>query len=268
MTTLSKEITVTGKSLMSGKDSCVKLFPSQAKGIRFFFNGNYVEASPFNVAAVSNFVVLANQNVQIGLVEHFMASLAFCGIDSLDVCIEGNEMPILDGSALDWVNTFQQEGLVNSEISTTEFNEIISYVENDTVITLLPSDKFKVTYMINFEHPELSNRWVTFEVGKNNNEIIEARTFGYLKDLERFQQAGLALGASIDNTVGLTEDSYTVELRSNLEPIKHKILDIIGDLYLTGLNPLGFKAHVIAKQAGHKSHVEFAKLILKEKNND
>ena len=92
-------------------------------------------------------------------------------------------------------------------------------------------------------------------------EIYEARTFGYLKDLERFQEAGLALGVSIDNTVGLTETGYTTELRSKFEPIKHKILDLIGDLYLSGINPLDLKAHIVAREAGHRIHVEFAKIL-------
>lgn len=268
MTTLSKEIIVSGKCLMSGKDSSVKLIPSSQKGIRFHKNGAVVEASPHNVCAIMNCVILGNQQIQIGLVEHFMAALAFAGIDSLDVEIAENEMPILDGSALPWVERFKEEGLINPEIPTTEFKRPIYFQNEDTSITILPSDKLKITYLVNFNHPDLANRWVEFEPDKNSSEIIEARTFGYLKDLERLQSQGIGLGASVDNTVGLTDDGYTCELRSYLECAKHKILDSIGDLYLTGLNPLGFKAHIILKLAGHKSHVEFAKLILKEINND
>ena len=93
----------------------------------------------------------------------------------------------------------------------------------------------------------------------NLNEITEARTFGYLKDLERFQAAGYSKGVTIENTVGLTDDSYTTELRSKYEPVKHKILDIIGDLYLTGYNPLKINANILAKEAGHAYHCAIAK---------
>lgn len=120
--------------------------------------------------------------------------------------------------------------------------------------------------MVNFDHAELSNSWISWDFSKDNQEIIEARTFGYLKDLEKFQKAGMALGVSINNTIGLTDDGYTVDLRSDFEPVKHKILDLVGDLMLTGFNPLDFKAHIIAKEAGHKAHVEFAKVINKSEN--
>ena len=99
---------------------------------------------------------------------------------------------------------------------------------------------------------------------KNNiQEIIEARTFGYLKDLERFQAAGYSKGVTIENTVGLTDDGYTTELRSIYEPVKHKVLDIIGDLYLTGFNPLKINANILVKEAGHAIHVQVAKELKK-----
>lgn len=90
-------------------------------------------------------------------------------------------------------------------------------------------------------------------------EIIEARTFGYLNELEMLQKAGYARGASIENTLGLTEDGYTAELKSEYEPIKHKILDLIGDFYLTGFNILNSKAEIIVKEAGHTVHTIVAK---------
>ena len=96
---------------------------------------------------------------------------------------------------------------------------------------------------------------------ENLEEIIEARTFGYLKDLETFQKMGYSKGVTIENTVGLTDDGYTTELRSEFEPIKHKILDIIGDLYLTGTNPLKLNAKILVKEAGHFLHTECAKIV-------
>ena len=104
-------------------------------------------------------------------------------------------------------------------------------------------------------------RWVNLDLDKNLNEIVEARTFGYLKDLERFQAAGYSKGVTIENTVGLTDNGYTTSLRSEFEPAKHKILDIIGDLYLSGFNPLYLNANIIVKEAGHGYHVEASKML-------
>ena len=121
-----------------------------------------------------------------------------------------------------------------------------------------------ITYAVNYNHPDLKNRWVNLNQDTNMNEIVEARTFGYLKDLETFQKMGISKGVTIENTVGMTEDGgYTTQLRSEFEPAKHKILDIIGDLYLTGVNPLELNANIFAKEAGHALHIQFAKNIEK-----
>ena len=195
-----------------------------------------------------------------------MATLYALGIDNAYIKCSNPELPIMDGSAKAWVEAMKKEGIANqTQIEAVEFEKPITYQDGNTLIALIPSDSFKVTYLVDFEHKDLKNRWVTFEPEKNDDEIITARTFGYLKDLEKFHAMGIALGADLENTVGLKDDgTYTCDLRCEFESAKHKILDIIGDLHLTGKNPLGFKAHIIAKLAGHKSHVEFAKKIMEE----
>lgn len=264
MTTLKKGANISGITLMTGKECSVTVFPSNEKGIRFFLQGSEkpVLASPFNVVSTDNCTVLANETTKIMLVEHFMAACAFAGIDSLDVCLSFFEMPILDGSSLKWIELFQEAGIEeNSCCNGKELKESVYYSDERTCIAVLPAEEFKITYCINFDHPDLKNRWMSFDLSQDKNRIIEARTFGYLKDLERFQQLGLAQGVSVENTVGLTEEGYTTELRSEYEPLKHKILDLIGDLNLLSINPLSLKAHIIAKDAGHKSHVELAKKL-------
>jgi len=260
--TIKEAVKLSGVGLMSGHNSNVSLFPSGEKGIRFFVAGSKVPviASFKNILSTDNCVILGNDaSNKVILVEHFMSACAFAGIDALDVCIDFPELPIIDGSAIGWYELFESanyEG--DNAIEQTSFSQPIAMTSGRTTISLVPAEKTTFTYCINFDHPELKNRWVSFEPGQGEKDILSARTFGYLKDLEKFQQAGLALGACADNVVGLTETGYTAELRSEYEPARHKILDIIGDLYLTGRNPLGFKAHIIAKDAGHKSHTEFA----------
>lgn len=265
MATLCKEVNISGKTLMTGQDCSVTLFPSKEKGIKFFVNGckKPIIAAPSNVVSTENCVVLANQQTKVALVEHFMAACAFADIDSLDVCLSYFEMPILDGSSLKWIELFNEA--VIDKIKTDgmiELKQPVFYSDNKADITIFPTEELKITYCMNFDHPDLKQKWVSYDLSLDNKQIIEARTFGYLKDLEKFQQMGLAQGVSIDNTVGLTENGYTTKLRSEYEPIKHKILDLIGDIYLTGINPLNLKAHIIAKDAGHKSHIELAKKLI------
>ena len=122
----------------------------------------------------------------------------------------------------------------------------------------MPSDELYISYAVNYDHKDLTRRWVAY---KNQNEIIEARTFGFYKDLKKFQMLGFAQGVTAENTLGLTDDGYTSNPRSENEPIKHKILDLIGDLYLTGVNPLNLKCQILAKEAGHAVHVKAAKIL-------
>ena len=130
-------------------------------------------------------------------------------------------------------------------------------------MVILPDKELFISYAVNYNHPDLTRRWVNFNP-KNPEEIIEARTFGFYKDLKKFQMLGFAKGVTAENTVGLIDEGYTTALRSENEPIKHKILDVIGDLYLTGVNPLNLRAQILVKEAGHAVHLKAAK-ILKDK---
>ena len=257
--TIAKETTVSSVALMTGVESSVRLVPSDKKGIRFHIADQTIEALIDNVVSTEHCTVIGNANAKVMLIEHFMAACAICHIEAIDVYLTHFELPILDGGSAKWVEAF---GWINHNSSNDSFiiTEPTTYINGKTHVVVLPSDEFKVTYSVNFNHPELNHRWVSLDK-ENWNEITEARTFGYLKELEMLQAAGYAKGVSIDNTVGLTDEGYTTELKSELEPAKHKILDLIGDFYLTGFNPLDLKAEVIVKEAGHAVHVKVAKLL-------
>ena len=273
MKTLKSNLTLNGAGLMFAAPVELTIKPSNQKGIRFFIQDGLVEAKVENVVSTEHCVILADvangAKHKIALVEHFMAACAIKGIDALDVYFnsQGFEMPIFDGSAKVWIEKFDKIGYQGETEEVKPLDEIVTFQRNNSSIVIMPnSNKLtEITYSVNFNHPDLRQRWVN--LNENNiNEIIEARTFGYLKDLERFQAAGYSKGVTIENTVGLTDDGYTTELRSEFEPAKHKILDIIGDLYLTGFNPLKLNANILVKEAGHGYHVECAK-ILKQKLN-
>ncbi len=257
MTTIKKEISTTSIALMTGVQCEARLVPSVEKGIRFHFAGQQIEAKVENVVSTEHCTVIGNQNIQVMLIEHFMAACALSHIDSLDVYLSHFELPILDGASQKWLDLFNEAGVEEYEEKSYKLNEPIYYINGKTHLVMLPSDKPNISYGVNFNHPELKNRWVS--VQNDFSQISKARTFGYLKDLEMLQAAGYAKGVSIENTVGLTEDGYTTELNSEFEPAKHKILDLLGDLYLTGFNPLDYKTEIIVKEAGHAVHVNFAK---------
>lgn len=267
MKTLKSNLKLSGAGLMFAAPVELEIKPSDKKGIRFYINDAVVEAKVENVVSTEHCVILADVeqggNNKIALVEHFMAACAICGIDALDVYFssEGYEMPIFDGSAKVWVEKFNETGFEGETDAQADFSKIIMLQSKNASIFIIPTDtETKITYAVNFNHPDLKNRWTSMEQDKNLNEIIEARTFGYLSDLEKFQAAGYSKGVTIENTVGLKDDgTYTTELRSEFEPIKHKILDIIGDLYLTGFNPLKLKANIVVKEAGHALHCKVAK---------
>jgi len=267
MTTILEEVEITGNSLMKNRQSCVRILPSDEGSIRIFVEDS-VEPVTLDVESVdstNHCVVLGKKKNKIMLVEHFSAACAFCGLDSLDVHVSKSEMPILDGSSKKWVELFLQAGIEKSKDKKQFYtvSEPVYYLNGKTHLVILPDEELSITYGVNYDHPDLKNRWVSYDK-KNIQDIIEARTFGFLKDLKKFQLFGFARGVTYENTVGLDGDGYTTELRSELEPAKHKILDLIGDLYLTGVNPLNLKAQIIVKEAGHAVHVKVAKM-LKEK---
>lgn len=273
MTTIANEVRISGNTLMKNHDCEVVIKPSDSGEIRFYVEGadEYFVAKVDNVIATEHCVVLGDPNKktllggykhQVMLCEHFMAACSICGIDSIDVYVSKSEMPVLDGSSKVWVELFKKSGLKNN--SKKQFytvSEPVYYLNGKTSLVVLPDKDLTVSYAVNYNHSDLKRQWVGFD--KNNlNEIIEARTFGFYKDLKKYQMLGFARGVTIENTVGMNEDgTYTTELRSEKEPIKHKILDLFGDFYLTGVSILDMKVQILVKEAGHAVHIKVAKQL-------
>ncbi len=260
--TIKKEINVVGKGLMKNQECFVRIKPSDSGEIRFYLSDsdNFVVADVENVSSTNNCVCLSNSKYSVMLVEHFMAACAFCNINSIDVFLTKPELPIFDGSSKRWVQLFKEAGYEKNKTPYYTVSEPVSYLNGKTHLIIVPDEELNITYSVNYNHPDYIQRWACYDK-KKQDEIIDARTFGFLKDLKKFQLLGLAKGVTLENTVGLKDDGYTCELRSKNEPIKHKILDVIGDLYLTGVNPLYLKAQIVVKEAGHAVHVKTAKLL-------
>lgn len=271
MVTIKSEIETAGKSLMKNRNCGVLIKPSRGGGIRIFSKGSDV---PFSVCIENLYstdhcvtlcskehrTLLGDYKYKVMLCEHFIAACAICGIDSLDVYLSEVEMPIFDGSAKVWVELFKNAGIDGKNEEKYTVSEPVYYLNGKTSLIIVPDKELRITYAVNYDHPDLHNRWVTMN-NDNLDEIIEARTFGFYKDLKKYQALGFAKGVTIDNTVGLKDVGYTTELRSELEPVKHKILDLIGDLYLTGVSPLNMKVQILVKEAGHAVHAKAAQIL-------
>lgn len=268
MVTIKQEIRTSGNSLMKNKLCEVVIKPSQSGKIRIFSKGADVGflADIDNLCSTDHCVTLCSKEhrnllgdykYKAMLCEHFMAACAICKIDSLDVYLSEVEFPIFDGSAKVWVDLFKNAGIdgTNNDIYTV--SEPVYYLNGKTSLVILPDKELTISYAVNYDHPDLTRRWVSLDL-KKLDEITEARTFGFYKDLKKYQMLGFAKGVTIDNTVGLKDYGYTTELRSEHEPIKHKILDLLGDLYLTGVSPLNLRAQILVKEAGHTVHTKVA----------
>ena len=210
--------------------------------------------------------VLSNvEGIRISTIEHLMAALAGSGVDNAVVEIDGPEVPIMDGSAAPFVYLILNEAGVRKLTAPKKFLKVlrpISLSHGDKRIALYPSDHFKVTYSISFDHPLIRHQSRTMKITDETfvDEIAPARTFGFLKEVEMLRQKGLALGGSLDNAIVLGDTGVLNNaLRFEDEFVRHKILDAIGDLSLVGYPVIG---HLVAHRAGHALHTAFAARIL------
>ena len=193
MATIKKELSIKGNTLMKNHECSVLIKPSTSGKIKFYLDGydDAIVADVDNVCSTSHCVCVGNGNRQVMLIEHFMAACAFCNIDSIDVYIDKPEMPVLDGSSYEWVKAFKKVGVEKSKPIYYTLLEPVSYLNGKTHVVIVPDDELRISYGVNYDHPDMKNRWASFTM-KNQNEIIEARTFGFLHDLKKFQFFGYA----------------------------------------------------------------------------
>ena len=210
---------------------------------------------------------LTREAVSVETVEHLLSALTALGIDNVIVELSSPEVPIMDGSAAPFVYLILNEAGVKKLTARRRYLKVlrpISLTQGDKRIALYPSDHFKVTYSISFDHPLLRHQTRTMRITDETfvEEIAPARTFGFLKEVEMLRQRGLALGGSLDNAIVLGETGVLNNtLRFEDEFVRHKILDVIGDLSLVGYPVVG---HLVAHRGGHALHTAFAAKILEE----
>ncbi|MCE3235072.1 MAG: lpxC [Vampirovibrio sp.] len=266
---MASPICVNGIGVITGKTVDVQILPGEpGQGIVFYIDGvSPIPASLASVVHTDRGVTLANRDGKtLSIVEHFLCAAALAGLSDLKVSVTGAaEMPILDGSAQDWLKVFARHFEIALPKPAVTLDRAVFYRHSeDIAVYAIPASHFKISYSVDFNHPDLKARWVGWDSQADNPALIStACTFGYISELPALQSRGLALGANLENSLGLVEaGGYSRPLRHDDEPIYHKMLDLIGDLSLMGINPLSIKAHVFAMNAGHSSHVPFAKKLL------
>lgn len=221
-------------------------------------SGNFEFAE---IPANADFVVNTLRNVVLGvsgarlcLVEHILAAIALWGAEDLIIKVNGPEIPLDDGSASIWIKHFEQSGLPRKLPEPYfDISEPIVCSKGDRQIIAIPDKEFSINYLMDWDHPLLGKRWCRWNRTDDIGDIAEARTFG-------MESEQIMLGLK-DNFVSITADGFSKPLRYENEPVRHKLLDLLGDLSLIGVNPLSIKAQIISIKGGHELDVQMAQAL-------
>ena len=270
--TIRNSVSYSGIGLHSGAEVKINFKPGSAdSGIIFrridLKNCPQIKANPDSVVSTNRSTSIGrkkNDNFfSVKTIEHIMAVLWGMDIDNIVIEINGPEFPIADGSGFPLVELIKK-----GRVKTLNFARKIKVIENslwktgqEEQIVILPYNGFKINYTLDFDHPLITTQFYEFDANEDSfiKEIAKARTFGFVSELEFLQENGLAQGGSLNNAILIGEKEIKNTLRFPDELVRHKVLDIIGDLYLNGF----IRGQIIAIKSGHSSQVELSKEIYK-----
>ena len=243
-------------TLHSGVLSEVRLHRAEG-AVRFLRNGTYVPASLSNVTATQRSTTLGCNSAQVTLVEHLLAALHVRGWwRGLVIEVSADELPILDGSAAPWLEVVDSLGSPPPSPEALVVTQRVGLELDQTHLQLRPGAP-SLSVGIDFEHPSIGRQhWRG--IPKSYAEVLDARTFGFLKDLEMLREKGLATHVTAENAIVFDNTGPLTPLRSADEPVRHKALDALGDLFLLG-RPL--TGRLAITRGSHHSHVVFARLL-------
>ncbi|MGD9564422.1 MAG: UDP-3-O-acyl-N-acetylglucosamine deacetylase [Pyrinomonadaceae bacterium] len=269
-TTISKPIKTKGVGLHTGVDVNLKLRPAPENTgyifVRTDLDNFEIPASVEYVSHCSYATTLMRRGVVLSTCEHLLSALRGSGVDNCFIELDNIEIPILDGSSEDWVDLIAKVGLreLNAKRRTLKILKKVDLDEDGRRMSIEPSKKFEIECVIDFPHPFIKRQSFHFvmENGSFGEQIASARTFGFTHEIEMLRKANLALGGSLDNAIVLTEDGMLNEtpLRYTDEFVRHKILDIIGDVALLGMPVQG---KITAERSGHAVHAALMSKLLK-----
>jgi UDP-3-O-[3-hydroxymyristoyl] N-acetylglucosamine deacetylase len=264
-TTIKQAVSTAGIGLHTGAEARLTLRPAPPyTGIvfrRVDLEGFEVPASPRYVAHVSYATALVRKGVMVATVEHLLAALLGCGVDNVIVELDAFEVPIMDGSAAPFVALIHHAGITHLD-APRQYLRILKPVEvtdKGKSMSIRPASQFSIRCTIDFDHPLIGRQERELTVGPNtfSKEVAPARTFGFLHEVEGLRRLGLVRGGSLENAIVLTPDGLLNEepLRFPDEFVRHKMLDMIGDLALLGRPILGRVEGICAGHAVHNALV-------------
>jgi UDP-3-O-acyl N-acetylglucosamine deacetylase len=262
--TLARDFTLRGVGLHTGGASSVTVGPASANaGFSFVLaSGERIAATPDAVRSTVRCTTLGSRQGVVNTVEHVLAALTGMGVDNATIAVQGDEVPILDGSALPFASAIAQAGLVEQPAArrVLELREPVWYEDDGKLLAVLPADEFSISFFVSFPEPVGHQFLATPPITPDYflREIAPNRTFGFKHEIDALAAAGLARGGSLDNAVVIDTDGYLSELRFPDEVVRHKALDLIGDFALIGMYP---RARVIAIKSGHALHVAAARAM-------
>ena len=246
--TIKKPVEVVGIGLHKGEPIKLRLEPLGTDAGIVFYREDLALSIPLTPSSVINTqmaTVIGSQKGSISTIEHFLSAVYAFGIDNMRVVVNGNEMPIMDGSASSFCLLLDEAGIEEQEASkqVIRIKKSIEVVDGDKFVRLKPSDTVTFDFEIDFEHPVIGRQSQSYAFGTKPfvDEIARARTFGFARDIQYLQSINLALGASLNNAIGLDDEKVLNPegLRFDNEFARHKILDAMGDMMVMGHNVLG-----------------------------
>ncbi len=273
--TLSKSATCSGIGLHSGKTVNLTIKPAPINhGIKFVrtdLPDNPRIAAHFNrVVDTSLATVIGSDGCIVSTIEHLMASFAGLSIDNALVELDAYEVPVMDGSAGPFTEMIKSAGIQTQEAPRHFFviKELIEHKDNQKSVAVYPSNKFKITCSIEFDHPLIGKQCFSMDISDHifETEISRARTFGFLHEVEYLKRFGLARGGSLENAVVIDQHRIINKdgLRYPDEFVRHKILDCLGDFSLLGMPILG---HLVVDKTGHAFNHAFLEKFFTEKRS-
>src|SRR5438552_8649651 len=271
-TTVAEPVEVSGIGLHTGVPVSLRLLPAPPDTGYVFrrtdLGGFEIPATVESVAHCSYATTLMRTGVMLSTVEHVLAALRGCGIDNAYVDVDNLEVPIMDGSSEAFAEMIERAGVAEQPLARRALlvRETISAASGNRSITIEPSDFYEIDCTIDFPHPFIGvqHRAVRLDNGSFARDIASARTFWFIEEVEALRRANLIRGGSLDNAIVLTKHGMLNEtgLRFSDEFVRHKILDIIGDLALLGMTLLG---RVKAERSGHLLHAALMSSLLRNR---
>ncbi len=269
--TIKKPASFFGVGLHTGNETTITFKPAPTDSGVVFVRADlpghpHIKADVAHVTDVARGTTIGLDGAKVLTVEHVLAAVAGLGIDNIFAEVDASEAPVGDGSASPFVQVLTEAGIIEQDCPKREvrITEAITYEGSGVTLMALPSDRLRLTYTIEYGHPALGTQFKSFEINPDVfvREIAPARTFCFLHDVEQLKALGLIKGGSVENAVVIgDEEILNDSLRFGDEFVRHKLLDLLGDLVLLGY-PL--RGHIVAVKAGHASHVEFIKRLRSE----